>query len=405
MNKMKKSVLVLCLALLGAMAALVSPVLAEEAKPAGVSADDLKKALGLSVYLQTGYTYNGDAGAIGGEEEQNDLRVFDHKANSFTLDLAQIVFQKDPAPGNVGYKLKLSAGETAKWIHSRGLSGAALDKPQSGEGTDSFDVTEAYVSYTAAVGKGLRFDFGKYVTYHGAEVIEAIDNPNYSRSFLFNYAIPFTHTGVKVSYPFADTLTATFHVVNGWDNSTDNNKAKSYMLNLSYAPVEAISAVVNFMTGAEQDETLYAAPAPGLTGSSSSNRRNLLDVVATIKPVKPLSIILNIDNGREQNVPAALLPSGESGPAQWKGVAGIVKYDLSDMHSVAARGEVFNDKDGFRTGTAQRLKEVTLTWEIRLNGGLVLRPEYRHDSSDVASFDNGTKSSQNTLALGAMYRW
>jgi hypothetical protein len=31
------------------------------------------------------------------------------------------------------------------------------------------------------------------VTYFGAEVIEAIDNPNYSRSFLFNYAIPFTH--------------------------------------------------------------------------------------------------------------------------------------------------------------------------------------------------------------------
>jgi hypothetical protein len=48
---------------------------------------------------------------------------------------------------------------------------------------------------------------------------------------------------------------------------------------------------------------------------------------------------------------------------------------------------------------------VTLTWEIRLNGGLVLRPEYRHDSSDVASFDNGTKNSQNTVALGAMYRW
>ena len=131
----------------------------------------------------------------------------------------------------------------------------------------------------------------------------------------------------------------------------------------------------------------------------------MLNMIATIKPMKPLSIILETDNGREQNVPATLLPSGASGPAEWKGYAGIVKYDLNDKHSLAARGESFNDEDGFRTGTAQRLKEVTVTWEIRLNGGLILRPEYRHDRSDQSSFDNGTKNSQNTVALGAMYRW
>jgi hypothetical protein len=390
------------MAIFCAMAALAPAVFAEDAKPAApaLNADDLKKALGLSVYLQAGYTYNGDAGAIGGESEQNDLRVFDHKANSFTLDLAQIVFQKDPAVGNVGYKLKLSAGETAKWIHSRGLSGAALDQPQSGEATNTFDVTEAYVSYTAAVGKGLRFDLGKMVTFFGAEVIEAIDNPNYSRSLLFNYAIPFTHTGLKMSYAFSDALNAGLYVVNGWDNSTDNNRGKSYGASVTYAPVEMFSVVVNGMTGPEQDEQGVNAPT---VGSSGSNKRGLLDVVATIKPVKPLSIILNTDNAREQDVPT--LPSGKSGPAEWKGVAGIVKYDLNDKHSIAARAEIFSDEDGFRTGTAQRLKEVTLTWEIRLNGGLILRPEYRHDSSDVASFDNNTKNSQNTLALGAMYRW
>ena len=86
--------------------------------------------------------------------EENDLRVFDHKANSFGLDLAQIIFQKDAAPGTVGFKLKLSAGETAKWIHSRGLSGAPLTSPQAGEGTDSIDITEAFISYNAADRQG-----------------------------------------------------------------------------------------------------------------------------------------------------------------------------------------------------------------------------------------------------------
>ncbi len=365
-----------------------STVFAEDAKPAAPSlnVDDLKKALGLSIYLQGGYTYNADAGTANGDSEQNDLRVFDHKANSFTLDLAQIVFQKDPALGNVGFKVKLSAGETAKWIHSRGLSGASLDKPQAGEGTDAFDVTEAYVSYNAALGKGLRIDAGKFVTYHGAEVIEAIDHPNYSRSLLFNYAIPFTHTGVKATYAFTDSLSASVHIVNGWDNSTDNNKGKTYGASVTFAPAEIFSLVVNGMTGPEQDNV-------------SSNNRSLLDLVATIKPIKKLSVIVNTDNGKEQNI----APGG--GSATWSGLAAIVKYDFNDRYSLAVRGETFGDEEGVRTGTPQRVKEITVTPEIRLTGGLVLRPEYRHDSSSASAFDNNTKAHQNTLALGAMYRW
>jgi hypothetical protein len=394
MMKMKKSALVLGLALLGATA-FTTPAIAEDAKAAVVSADDLKKALGLSIYLQAGYTYNGDSGSnMAGQPEENDLRVFDHKANSFGLDLAQIVFQKDPALGNTGYKLKLSAGETAKWIHSRGLSGADLSTAQSGEATNTFDVTEAYMSYNAAVGKGIRFDLGKMVTYFGAEVIEAIDNPNYSRSLLFNYAIPFTHTGLKMSYTFTDALSASFHVVNGWDNSTDNNKGKCYGASVTYAPAEIVSLIVNGMTGPEEDQT--ATPAIGSVGS---NKRSLVDVVATVKPVKNLSLIVNTDNGREQNLP------GLDGPATWSGAAGIVKYDFSDKYSLSVRGETFGDKEGFRTGMAQRVKEITVTPEIRLNGGLILRPEYRHDSSTMSAFDNATKKSQNTVALGAMYRW
>jgi hypothetical protein len=390
------------------MAAMSSAAYAEDAKPAApaISADDLKKSLGLSIYLQAGYTYNGNAGTVGGESEQNDYRVFDHKANSFTLDLAQIVFVKDPALGNAGYKLKLSAGETAKWIHSRGLSGAPLTAPQAGEGTDSFDVTEAYISYNATVGKGLRFDLGKFVTFFGAEVIEAIDNPNYSRSFLFNYAIPFTHTGLKASYAFSDALNAALYIVNGWDDSTDNNRGKSYGVSVTYAPAELFSLVVNGMTGPEQDEQGPNAPT---VGSSGSNKRNMLDIIATIKPIKPLSIILNYDDGREDNVPGTLLPSGTSSDAKWDGLAGIIKYDFNATYSLAVRGEYFDDKDGFRTGTVQKLKEVTVTPEIRLNGGVILRPEYRHDTSDKTSFDivNGTatKKSQDTLALGVMYRW
>ena len=45
---------------------------AEDAKPTGLNVDDIKKALGLSIYLQGGYTYNFKNPDSG----ENDLRVF-----------------------------------------------------------------------------------------------------------------------------------------------------------------------------------------------------------------------------------------------------------------------------------------------------------------------------------------
>ena len=94
-----------------AMVAMSAAAFAEDAKPAAplVSADDIKKALGMSIYLQSGYTYNGNAST----GQINDLRAFDTKANSFGLDLLELGFAKDPAAGVIGYKVKISAGNTA----------------------------------------------------------------------------------------------------------------------------------------------------------------------------------------------------------------------------------------------------------------------------------------------------
>lgn len=380
-----------CVVVLAGAAAFAEPALAENVKQAGPAPDAVKKALGLGIYVQGGYTYNGNASHVSpAQPAENDLRVFDHKANSFTLDLAQIVISRDTtALDSSGYKIKLSAGETAKWIHARGLSGAPLDKAQTGQDTDAIDLTEAYVSYLAPIGRGLRFDFGKMVTYFGSEVIEARDDPNYSRSLLFNFSIPFTHTGLKVSYALSAALSASLYVVNGWDNADDNNAGKSLGLSVGYAPIEAFAGYFNIMTGPERDD-------------NSGDKRSLVDLVAIFKPARKMLLILNADYGMEEKAVAA-------STAAWSGMAGIAKYDFNNTYGIAARAEFFNDRDGFRTGTAQTLTELTLTQEIRLAGGLVVRPEYRHDSSNRRSFHlvNGafTKKSQDTIALGVMYTW
>jgi maltoporin len=95
--------------------------------------------------------------------------------------------------------------------------------------------------------------------------------------------------------------------------------------------------------------------------------------------------------------------------SKWYGIAGILKYDFSDYFSMSARGEYFDDKDGARTGTAQKLKEITITPEFRVAKSVIVRPEFRHDWSDQDSFDVvsgvGTTKHQDTIALGVMYTW
>jgi hypothetical protein len=224
----------------------------------------IKDYLGLSIYLQGGYTFNfrnPDSGT-------NGQRIFDQKANSFLIDLAQIQFLKDAPVGGLGYKLKVSFGETAKLIHSAGL----------GDSKDVVDLTEAYVNYVAPLGSGIKLQFGKFVTYHGAEVIEARDDFNYSRSFLFNYAIPFTHTGFMAGYTFSKAFSANVYVVNGWDVTNDNNKGKTFGTSFVLTPVEAFSMNFGFMYGPEESH-------------NSTYYRFLFDWVGTFKATKNLTFV------------------------------------------------------------------------------------------------------------------
>jgi hypothetical protein len=351
-----------------------------EPKPEEKSAfrlEEIKNLLGLSVYLQGGYTYN----FRDPDSMTNEQRIFDRKANTFLIDLAQVQLAKDPAVGGLGFKLKVSAGETAKFIHSAGL----------GSPNDEFDLTEAYVDYVAPLGSGLKLRFGKFVTYHSAEVIEAKDNFNYSRSFLFNVAVPFTHTGFMAGYKFSEAFTANLYLVNGWDVTTDNNKGKTFGASFVVTPIDPVQLTFNFMYGPEQP-------------NNTSNNRFLFDWIGAFKSTKNLTFMANLDYAHEDKDP---LKGGQD--SEWYGVAVYAKYEFTGSFSTSVRAEYFNDQDGVRTGIAQEVKEITLTAEFKIAKNLLVKPEYRHDWSNKNGFDSehnpfDTKS-QDTIALGVMYTW
>ncbi len=358
------------------------PAAAQQSQPAAPAATEAATGSELTWngFVSASRTMNSNRPAV----RRNGFRVFDFRDRTLELDVAEVAVQKAISkPGETGFRIDAEAGSTIPRVTAQ--SGLFRDA-KTGE-ADDVDLKQAYASWIAPVGKGLRVDLGKFVTHMGYELIEGYDgwNTNHTRSFLFGYAIPFTHTGLRLSYPLTDKLSGQLHVVQGWDNFQDNNSAKSVGYQLLYALDPAWTITLNGMTGPEQ------------TGNNG-NDRSVLDVIVQWKASDTLSLGLNFDHGREQNA------LGLGADASWRGTAGYARVAVSKKWALNFRGEVFDDPDGARTGVAQTLREVTFTPEYRIDEHTIIRADLRKDWSSTASFFDGVTpaDSQFTASINLM---
>lgn len=354
--------------------------------------DSFAREIEVHGFVDTSYIFNTNT-PVAPNPRTNNLRVFDTEANAFTLQMAQLSIEKAASHESpIGFGVVLDYGQDAKLIHSNGL----------GNPGDEFDLQEAYgeimVPRTLPWAETLSLKAGKFVTLMGAEVIESMDNWNFSRSYLFGYAIPFTHTGLRAYYRPSACLPFdfTFGVVNGWDQVTDLNKAKSLEAQMNITPCDNLTLTVGGMYGAERAD-------------SDKDTRNLLDVILTYQPTERLTLKANYDYGWEENGTSAFAGYMDQKDASWDGLALYAKYDLYDWWSLAGRAEVFHDRNGVRTGFLTDpampindlyLFEYTLTSEWRLFEHMICRLEYRYDKASGQAFtkDKGTANNQSTIA-------
>ena len=310
------------------------------------------------VYGSYNYNFNSpDSGS-------NNMRIFDQNHNDFTMDLLQLEVSKETESG-VGFHAVLDYGETAGLIQS----------DWGGDLAHNFEVQQAYMTYTFGIGNGVEMKFGKFATLLGGEVIESPYNPNVSRSFMFGYAIPFTHTGVLFSTALNDNISLTAGVVNGWDNVRDNNNGKTFLGSLGLE-LGDLAWTFNGVFGAEDDD-------------SGSSKTGVFDTVLTYSPMDNVDLLANFDYGT-----ASEQVGGDD--ADWTGLSGIITLggglldeSLADW-SFALRGEWFSDPDGYRTGIEQDLREVTGTFKWQMTENLQARLEFRHDWSNKDVFDDGS---------------
>lgn len=301
----------------------------------------------------------------------NLYRNFDTRANSFALNMAKVTLEHDADP--VGFKLDLGFGR-------------AMDIFNFQDTANGFDnlryVPQAYVTFKPKQAKGLTVDFGKFYTSAGAELTETHLNWNYSRALLYANG-PYYHFGLRTSMPINKNFTAGFQLVNGWNNVEDTNSGKTMGFTTALT-LGKFAWFNNYYTGPEK-------------ANSNQGFRNFYDTVMTFNPTDKVSTYVNFDYGTERLAPGR-------GSNDWIAVAGAAKFQLTDHISFSPRAEHYYDKDGFITGTAQKLNEVTLTGEYKWAEGLLTRLEFRRDWSNQPVFERGATPNatkgQNTVLIG-----
>jgi len=325
-------------------------------------------------FLDTYYNWNTNEPPSG----KTGLRNFDFNHNSLTLSQADLEMTKAVSETSpLGYNLQMVFGPTADFVNGNDFT--------IGNSTAAHFL-QYYLS--GRVGR-LTLDFGKFVTQHGAEVIDTRADWNYSRGLLFAWAIPYYHFGARATYPASDKLTLVAYLVNGWNNVVDNNKAKTGGFQFIWNPTPQISFIQNYMVGPEQ------------TGEGSPTR-HLFDSLLTLKLNDQITFMANYDYGMDRNTADDL-------HAHWQGIAGYLKFQLAPAFAVTPRFEYFDDRMGFMTGTAQRLKEFTITPEFVISENLVTRFEWRRDWSNAESFavssPDDDPTVQSTVGVGMILKF
>jgi len=359
-----------------AQAMVATPAPAASPAPTGLAG--LLGPTTLSGFVDVYYGYNSNQ-PIG---RTTAFRNFDINSGQFGLNMIELVADKAPdaTASRLGYHVALGFGQAMNIVNST--------EPGQFPTESNFDqyLKEGYLEYLATIGKGLQINVGKFVTPAGAEVIETKDNWNYSRGLLFALAIPYFHFGTSAKYAFNSKFALTGYLVNGWNNSIDNNSGKTTGFSAAWTPNSKFSLIQNYLVGPEQF-------------NDNSNFRHLSDTVVSFSPNSKLSFLANYDYGHDHL-------TGAPFSVHWSGIAGYIKYAPNDKWAFAGRGEYFSDNGGTQSGTPQKLSEFTLTLQRMLASKLMTRLEFRRDMSDQNVFPDhasGLKDSQNTVTLGMVY--
>lgn len=326
-------------------------------------------------------------------------RAFDYR-NNFALSLGEIGVTRTAGKGfPLGITATLGVGDTTPVLYA--------NEPGKRNGFEG--IIQLYLTYTPhLLRRDVAIDFGKFLSPVGYEVLESTSNDNYSRGLLYTFAMPFYHTGLRVSTPIANKVTFVGGLVNGWNNSTDDNEAKSFFAQVMWTPDSHFMGMLTYLGGSEGTGA-YGSFVP--RNGAGNITTNLFDFVATYIINPRLKLAGEIIYGAAAGDVQGAHVSGD-----WLGMAAYARYQWTSRIATTVRLEQFEDLPGagrlpgasagglrLAAGYA-KLNSLTVTLEYAaFRKHLISRLEYRHDKANQPFGAIGPD--QDTLTLGEAYKF
>ena len=307
------------------------------------------------------------------------------RTGEFTVNLAVAYIRRDAIPGRLSptFELALQAGPAADAL--------MVAEPTPGGDASRFAGVEVWKHLARAnIGlktrRGTEISGGMLLSPIGVGIHWTPYNWNYTPSWQLD-GVPYYLAGVRVMHPIGDHHGLQLWVVNGWQTMTDNNKAPSLMLGYTYTPSPRFAFAE------------YAYFGPETTDQRMGAWRMFSDTQFTYNIDRfGLAGVVDIGGERRGDLPGrpTNLWAAAALFARWR-VAG--KRRPWDM---AARPEVFWDRDGRIFGVRQALLAGTITSDVRIAENLLLRVEYRYDRSTnpAGFFYRGPAITDDAKGLG-----
>ena len=267
-----------------------------------------------------------------------------------------------------------------------------LEAADSGPPETHIEIDNLIISWTPQKLSALSLSFGRFDAPIGFERDDEPLNLVPTESFTFENARPVKLTGLLARYALSPKVSVLGLVANGWEVEIDNNSGKTAGLKLQVFPSSGLALAAGALYGPEEDATNAA-------------QRTLLTGDLTWQPSQRLIVQAEGHYGSQQST-------------NWTGVVGQAFVRFGRKTGLTVRGDVFDDPDGARTGTAQTLSSVTVSpWyfyreaqegvfsnveftSFRLPA-FSLRPAVRFDHSTQPVFEmkDGTLKNSNVTAL------
>jgi len=380
----------------------------EDAQKNFAEKQETKSRLTISGWIESSFTGN----VAAPNDNQNFGRLFDDRSNEFVMNQAVITAERalDPKVGfDWGFKFQFMFGTDARYIHSLGLLDRAM-----GSSLYQPDIPEAYLSLHLPVvtDGGIDVKFGKFVTLEGEETIDPRTNPFFSHTYIFNFGIPFNHTGALFTLYATKWLNLIAGVTRGVNTSIDDN-------NDSPAFHGGIGLHLNEEKFVVSAATHIGPETPG----NDHDLRYLNSITTTWKITDKLTSITDLNYTHD-----------DAADADAYGVAQYLTYAVNDKITVKIRGEIWRDDKGFyaaqfadphdpmralagepvidpRTVGGGRTTYGALTVGLDIKAqvpkpftGLTIRPELRvdHSFSDTRPFNDSRDDTMFTAAVDAI---